>query len=210
MDIIRSQCLSVENQKMNKLVLILIGFLTAGAAKKPAINTAINQVNSTINLPGTPITGIHFSPVTGYSQDERDVLVVADRLVNETIQSQCFKSFMLQRKLIQAGGQTNAQVVDTIQRANLTLPVQAYYANNNVVGYRQPPSNTIYTNRKFTAGANACDRASNLLHETTHTIGYIHDFNPSQVRPYSIPYSTNAAVAACCSCTGLLRCVVKP
>jgi hypothetical protein len=110
----------------------------------------------------------------------------------------CFEDFLLKRKMISTNGKTNRQVIDHIRAADLEVPVVMYYKNNRVVGYRQPPKPTIYTNRKFHAGTTPCNAGSNLFHEWSHTLGYGHTYKATSVRPYSVPYSLNAVTKACC------------
>jgi hypothetical protein len=152
---------------------------------------------------------IRFSPAKNYSQEEKEVLAISERLANELVQSQCFEEYMLKRNLIQTNGKSNLEVVNDLRNTDLTIPVVMYYSNNNVVGYRQPPSKTIYTNRKFHAGASACSRGSNLTHEWSHSVGYGHSSRATYSRPRSVPYSINAAFTKCCSCRGVRDCAIK-
>lgn len=159
----------------------------------------------------TPGSGIHFSPVRNYTFEETQVLVVAESLANKLVKSSCFESFMVKRNLIQTNGLTALEVVKLLKTSDLTIPVEMYYKNNNVVGYRQPPAPDIYTNRKFHAGSTACARSSNLTHEWSHTVGFTHSYSSTKSRPYSVPYSINAAVTACCFCekNSITNCSIK-
>lgn len=142
---------------------------------------------------------IGFKPVSGHTVEEAAMVSKAQDAVNKAVASQCFEDFMVNRKLIQTNGLTPSQVVAQIRAASLTVPVVMYSKwMSRVVGYRVPPDPTVYTNRKFHAGATACSRGSNLLHEWSHVLGFEHDFNASINRPYSVPYSLNAAMEACC------------
>ena len=172
--------------------------------------TVIVGVPSPTPQPTTQAQTIIFSPVKGYTKEEAAVLVVAQRLVNESIQSSCFERFFMSRDLIQTGGLTNSGVIKKIQDARLIVPVTMYEKfYSNVVGYRQPPDDTIYTNRKFHAGATACARASNLGHEALHDVGFGHDFNPTTRRPFSVNYSYNAMMSVCCTCQGVTKCKIN-
>lgn len=162
-----------------------------------------------VEIPSTPGSGIHFSPVRNYTFEETQVLIVAESLANQLVKSQCFENFMVKRNLIDTNGKTALEVVQSL-KIDLTIPVEMYYKNNNVVGYRTPPAPDIYTNRKYHQGATACARASNLFHEWSHTVGYTHSYKATKTRPRSVPYSINAAVEVCCSCKGISDCKILP
>ncbi len=189
---------------------MLAGLLTAGAAKKPITPNVNTGVNNSVILPGTQVAGIHFMAI-GYTQDELNVLAVSDRLVNEVFNSNCFKTFMTTGSLIQTLGLSPAQVVEKLKNTSIMIPTHAYYADNQIVGYRNPPYPDIYTNRKFVgAGASACSRASNMAHESSHVIGFDHDFNVKYMRQFSVPYKTNSAFIQCCHCKKIVDCWVDP
>lgn len=160
----------------------------------------------------TPGSGIHFSPVRNYTFEETQVLAVAESLANKLVKSSCFENFMVKRNLIETNGKTALEVVNVLKTSDLTIPVEMYYKNNNVVGYRQPPAPDIYTNRKFHAGSNACARGSNITHEWSHTAGFSHAYRATKSRPFSVPYSINAAYVACCFCekNSITNCQIKP
>ncbi len=152
---------------------------------------------------------IKFDPAKNYTKSELEVLVISEALANGLVKSQCFSGLMESRRLIDTNGKTPKEVVDHIRTSKLTVPVTMYYSNNNIVGYRAPPSLTVYTNRKFHAGATACSRASNLTHEWSHSLGYGHSFKATLSRPRSVPYSINAAFKECCSCVGIRDCKLE-
>lgn len=149
---------------------------------------------------GEPGSGVHFAPARNYSFEELEVLAVSEKLSNDLFKSKCFEDFMVKRNLIDTNGLTAIEVVTKLKTSDLTVPVEMYYKNNNVVGYRQPPAPDIFTNRKFHKGATACSRGSNLAHEWSHPLGFTHSFSATRSRPRSVPYSINAAFEVCCQC----------
>jgi hypothetical protein len=134
----------------------------------------------------------------GYDVKNAAQLKLAEKKVNEVLCSPCFADFMLKRKLINTKGKSNTQVINDLRSTPLTVPAEIYYADNRVVGYRQPPSPVIHSNGKFAWGSTPCNRGSNLIHEWSHVRGYGHSFKPTKSRPYSVPYSLNAVMRACC------------
>lgn len=196
----------LKNRSVKHVFTILLIFLAAfvltteafpGSRKSPRVYTP------TIETPPiTPIKpGISYSPVFNYTQEEKEVLFVAERLVNEMFQSSCFENFMLQRALRETNGKTNQEVVTFLKNFNVQIPLhmyENYYVNT--VGYRNTGKPDIFTNRKYHAGATACSRATNLGHETSHVAGWGHAKKPSKLRPLTVPYSITASFEACCVC----------
>ncbi len=156
------------------------------------------------------VKGVRYIPYIGYTREEKEVLVIAEKLSNDLIQGECFRNFMVSRPLIDTENRIPYEVVEHLRTTNLMVPV-VMYSNyfSNVVGYRQPPSPTIYTNRKYHAGSTACSRASNLTHEWSHVVGYGHSFDANSRRPFSVPYSINEAFRVCCTCTNIRECSIK-
>lgn len=195
------------------LLLVLVVCLPSKAFSRGSPRPTIPAPSPTETRPETTIAkGAHFSPVYNYTTEQKDVLVVSEKLVNDLIQSQCFEKFMVSRPLIGTNGKTPLQVVQDLKAQNLTVPVRMYYKRwSNVVGFRAPPDPTINTNWKYHAGATACSRGSNIAHEWSHVGGYEHSFKATPTRPFSVPYSINAAFEACCSCVGnsIKNCSVK-
>lgn len=185
--------------------LILAARLSHGAGKAPPKPVVIVEPSPTIR------SGLHFAPIINYTDAEKTVLAVAEKLANGVVQSGCFSDYMVTRKLIQTDGRTPAQVVMHLKTAKLTVPVHMYDdGKNGVIGYHNPGDPTIYTNRPYVSGASACARASNLSHESSHVLGYSHDFQRTARRDWSVPYSINFAFMQCCVCSGVIDCVVKP
>lgn len=145
-----------------------------------------------------------FADFTYFTSDKSYVskIYAAKIKVNETIKSQCFNDFFLLKKyrskIIQTNGKTRQQVLDDIVSYAEELNVNTYFKNNNVIGYRQPPLKDIFINKKFHDKFSPCASASNLAHESTHVMGYVHDFKSTKRRPYSVPYTVSAAFSFCC------------
>lgn len=166
-----------------------------------------------ITAPTTAVAGVHFSPIKNYTVEETEVLKVSEQLANDLFKSKCFENFMVNRKLIDTNGKTPLEVVNDLKSKDLTVPVVMYSAwYSKVIGYRQPPKPDVYTNRKYHAGATACSRGSNLTHEWSHTAGYGHSYAATPTRPFSVPYSINAAFTVCCKCQNdsIKKCSILP
>ena len=201
------------------LVLLLSSPAFAFGKKAPTPKPSVSPSPSSQTSPSpspspAPSDGYfkQFTPVKNYTAAELANLVLVDRLAYDTLQSECFKDFILKRKLIQTNGKTNAEVAEHLKTSRLTVPVVMYYTSKGVIGYRSPPSPVVHTNRGFhglkTEYTNRT-RASNLTHERSHVLNYGHDYKRTSRRPYSVPYSINAAFDSCVVCKTLYDCHVK-
>ena len=158
----------------------------------------------------SPIVNVSPSPSVEFycencTAEETRKVNAGQFIANTILQSKCFRDFLLERKMIQTNSRTNAQVLSHLESMDAKVPVRMYYKEypkgKAVVGFRQPPSLTIHLNRFiFTPKTNHCDWTSVLAHEAYgHSVGnYGHDFNRTDRRPYSVPYSLNRAVEKCC------------
>lgn len=130
---------------------------------------------------------------------EAEKVQAAETRANQVIQSKCFYDFMTKRGLVQTNGKTPEHVVLELRNREMDVPVHYYFEASNVVGYRVPPNPDIYFNRYFHDNFGTCATASNAAHEWSHSIGYGHDVEATARRPYSVPYSINAAFTQCCT-----------
>lgn len=154
-------------------------------------------------------SAVKYYPIYNHTKEQKEILKIAENISNDILKSNCFENFMLNRDLIKTNKKTRKQVVEDLKSKDLSVPVHMYYKwTSKVVGYRQPPRPDIYTNAKFHNGSNACSRASNLLHEWSHVAGYGHSFKATKKRPFSVPYSINAAFKKCCKCTSIKNCEI--
>lgn len=152
---------------------------------------------------------VSFGPLYNHSEEESKIVKIAEELSNKILNSSCFNDFMVSRELRKTNGLTRSEVVLDLKSKNLSVPVTMYHRKlSGVAGYRKPPSDMVYTNRKYHSGASACSRGSNLLHEWSHVAGYDHSFKPHKLRPYSVPYSINKAFESCCACNGVEDCII--
>lgn len=189
---------------MKRLILALLllcqvayGFGGKKPVPQPTPTPTISPTPVVTDPPVDTGTRIHFGPIKANDKETARVLA-AEGLIRDAIAGPCFERYFLKRKLIQTNGMTNAQVIEFVRRATASIPVVYYYANNSTVGYRQPPEDTIYINRKFHNSYGNCAEASGNGHEALHVLGFGHDFKRTARRPYSIPYSWNAMMLECC------------
>lgn len=118
--------------------------------------------------------------------------------VNETIESACFADFIKNRQMIMTNEKSNTEVVQSLLAAKVVVDIRTYYTMKRVLGYTIPGKNKIWINRKYMLTWNQCDLASLLGHESSHKIGYGHSYYATKERPFSVPYSINAAFKQCC------------
>lgn len=135
---------------------------------------------------------------------ETELLNKAFVKVKETVQSQCFKDFMVKRKMISTNGRSSAEVYEHITNLKAVVPVKMYYRKwgdcigcTSAVAYRQPPQKTINLNRSFfTEKRTICRWAATVGHEAMgHSVGeYGHTSNWNKTRDFSVPYSIGGSV----------------
>jgi len=193
------------------LILSLVVLGAGFASKRPVVYEPSDD--SATPAP-TTIEGIPderhaiFNPLRYHTAEDIKAVEKAEVLVNAAINSKCLYDFLLSRPLVQTYGKTPKEVIGHIRSTyGLTTPVEMYAKwYSTTIGYTSPPELTIYTNRKFHARTNSCDRASNLGHEWLHILGYTHDYAATRQRQYSVNYSFNAAMEKCCKCKSILDC----
>lgn len=117
--------------------------------------------------------------------------------VNDVVSGQCFREKMLAMDLIQTEGRTPAQVVDSLK--GVKIDTEMYWTIKRVLGYTLPSAQKIWINRRYMLQWNHCDLGSLLAHESSHKVGYGHDYQSTSRRPKSVPYSINRAFDACCT-----------
>ena len=135
---------------------------------------------------------------------EKKKLDYALNLVNNTWNSVAFKSHILSHKKLNGAlgfentTDTNEQVWEKLQASNPELNIFFYMPNffqrfhNIVVGYEDDEG--VHINKTFFDKYDPCDVACNIAHETCHEIGYIHDFENTAIRPFSVPYAIGAII----------------
>lgn len=178
------------------LTLLLIGCSHSPSLAPPptAPTPAVDPAGNIVSV--TPLGHIGFR-CEECTPEEVKKLQEAEKVVNEIVRGDCYGNFILRRRMIDTD-KTSEEVLKHIRGTTLTVPIQYYYSWKNTVGYTYAGQPEIYFNRKYHDHYNACDTASNGLHEWTHKLGYTHAFKATADRGYSVPYTQNAAVEACC------------
>lgn len=194
---------------MKKIYLFMLSVLIACSVNykvKPA--PEVPTVPDTATKDGTVTQPVDFNPdlgfvhvekFVGHTPDEKIKDIAAVAKVNEVINQKCFEDKFLARKLIQTNGKTNQEILDQIRSTSVTVTLEMYRKTfSKVLGYTDYEVGVIHENRKFHDYFGPCSVGSNIFHETTHLIGYSHDYYATVQRPYSVPYSVNYAFEACC------------
>lgn len=191
------------------IIIIAILQLSIFACKdsssvNPKVPPSVEAVASPVPIV-TPIAGsgeITLKPVENYTTaQERAIIKQAEKKLNEVKKSKCLQNFIASRKMIQTQNKTSMQVADHISSLSGSVDVSMYFRKfTSAVAYREPPELKINLNRKyFYAGLPVCEWVSTILHESLHALAdYEHDYQWNAQRDYSVPYSANFAVDACC------------
>lgn len=186
-----------------KNFLIVLAFIFSACSSNPKITENLPEIYPP-ESPETEISEIEskfkvdFSPLVKYSTEkERELIAKASAKVEETVKSACFKEFILNAKLLETKGQTNAQVLDHILEMSDVVPVKMYSRRfTSAIAYRQPPEKAINLNRKFfNETKSPCRWAATMAHESLgHSLGnYTHSYKWTIEREYSVPYKLGGA-----------------
>lgn len=108
----------------------------------------------------------------------------AQTLLNRVLPSACFANKLAEQKI-------SDYWINQLQGANERLSIRFYRDDaSSVVGYTYKWDTNFYLNRKFHDRYNACQSGSNVAHELTHTLGYVHKAD--------VGYAVNYAFESCC------------
>lgn len=172
---------------------------------KPVDLVSSSEETPTHTSSGTPSVKESHKPFlvvskfTGFNKSTIEKLKKATVKIDEVFASDCFEDFMVKRNLIQTNGKSNKEVVEHLRSTQAKVELVYYYKwFSKVHGYTYPNTDKIWLNGKYHTGTTVCSEASNLAHEGSHKVGYGHDFKATKRRPYSVPYSINAAWRVCC------------
>jgi hypothetical protein len=218
-DIATTANLCEHRHMMNFVPAALVGFLFA------SFFVQSDHASASSRLSPKSVGDVNFIPTAGQATKAEIARInEAGKIANEVIHSDCFRDFMVKRNLIRTTGRTNVEVVEHLQGLSGTVPVAMYYrclarspACSNptpALAYRQPPEQTIYLNTAHfdvsDPSVDAYEWASTLGHEAWgHLLGgYEHDFNWSEGRDFTVPYSIGGSSMrnsdAFQSCRGIL------
>jgi hypothetical protein len=181
----------------NILRLGFILVLAYGCASKAPVKTELTNI---ISNETKEVNFVKVLSTKGFTEKEEQKLLEYIPVMNNTIASECFDNFIQARPgLHSTQNKSAAEVVQHLRTSTVEIHLITYYKRfSRVHGYTYPNVNKVWLNRKYHAGASLCSEASNLAHELSHKLGYTHSYKASKIRPFSVPYSINAAFKACC------------
>lgn len=192
------------------LTLSLTPNSSLGYAKKHPAPTPAPVASATPSPTATPAIESgkpRFTFKCGSGCTTAEVKRIADTqaLIQKFIDSKCFEDAWLSFKRIEQSNGLKAQgIIEKIRAASVKdIPIIFYwptlFQSKSVIGYTYPDQPEIYLNRRFRNDTTwtVWSEASNLFHESLHKIGFDHDFNATERRPFSVPYLGNRAVEMC-------------
>jgi len=182
------------------LISIILFISCAALAQNPIYKNHLGSENPKNFLIDEDSKKVDFIKVLKHNFNEKQFKKLNKDLpiMNEVLASKCFRTFMENRDLIQTNGKSPKEIVNHIRKSQIGIELKSYYKWKGAVGYTYPNTKKIWMNSYHHRNFNSCRSASNLAHEGSHKLGYGHDYYKTARRPYSVPYSINAAFKACC------------
>lgn len=184
-----------------KKVLILLGFLFQSYAVE-TINT--NVLNSYVANFKANVT------YTNFSDFEKDKLKKSLKGLLKVINSSRFKKQILnhtyegEKVFVDNNGMTNEEIYAHILKGaeelldevdnEMDLDLNMYYSLSGTIGYTYPDTLKIWINRRFFRNFRHSQVAANLIHEYMHKLGFDHDYDYTQRRPFSVPYAVGKII----------------
>lgn len=170
--------------------------------------------NTSAEQPLDEVAGVPTSAVTfktnirtyKFTSFGRKKINQAADLIQQVISSEEFKNKVLnhryngKKQFANNNGLTNKQIYNKIlagaeklkpSRDNeMDLEVELYRdAESNTVGYTYPTTNRVWMNSKYFNINSAALVTTNMMHEWLHKLGFGHDAEVTDKRPYSVPYA---------------------
>ncbi len=143
---------------------------------------------------------------------ERHKLLQGASIVEQVMNSDEFKNAILNHSFNDAPGfantlHTNQEIYDLLMKGSealtpgddyeMDIDITIYTSNwfgRNTVGYTYPSTIRTWINRRCFVYYAPSSIAGNLAHEWCHKLGFDHDFYPSAIRPFSVPYAVGNIV----------------
>lgn len=194
------------------LTLMVVSILfscTHKKVKKDSVSVPTESVSTPSPVPtGSPqdidpgAVNVKFVTDSTATAAEKVLVAKAERKVFDVINSYCGQDFLKARDMVQTNGRSSEEVAAHLKSIKGTIPVHFYYKRfTSEVAVRYPPSTTINMNRNYYYGdIDLCEFAGTLAHEGIgHVLGdYDHDYERTDRRNYSVPYSLNFMFQKCC------------
>ncbi len=162
---------------------------------------AASPVAAPSPLPSAPVR-IFFNPTQGVLESQKPLLRAAQQKLADVQASPCFAALLNARPVVQIAPLTVAEFTGKAVMTAGSFGVNVYHlpwyrSLSSEVG-KEGSGGVIQI--RDVALTSPCNVASLYAHEAIghNALKLSHDFNNTARRPYSGPYSLNAAVDACC------------
>lgn len=146
--------------------------------------------------------------LTGATEKEEKIIYDGLAALNAIWDADKFKEAVLAHKKLDGTigfentDDTNQEVWDKLHAADIEIIDEVYTPSwwerkhdNIVVGY-EDEDGSVHQNSTFLDDYENCDVADNLAHESCHVLGWSHDYEDTDIRPYSVPYGIGQIVSA--------------
>jgi len=137
--------------------------------------------------------------------------------LNQVLNGPDFKEQILnftyngQGGFVQNNGMSNQQVYDYLMAGAEEYPTQQpangmadmflsiytppwYKMFSKALAFTSTDDPFLHIYKKYYNDASVADISNTLIHEWTHKMGFVHDYDPTARRPYSVPYGVGGII----------------
>ncbi len=167
--------------------------------------TTGSTTGSSTQVPNGALTFDTNIVFVNFSANSKEKVYKAADLIKQVVATKAFRDAVLAHKYNGKKqfnnnlGLTNTQIYNKILNASekltpgnnntLDVELELYTDDTTVVGYTFGSSKRIWMNTKYFNKFYPYQVSANLFHEWLHKIGFGHDYEATEGRPYSVPYA---------------------
>lgn len=174
---------------------------------------------SSKSLVSDPLTGVPNQALTfdtnlvlqNFDYEEMEKVMAAADLIRAVVASPEFRDEVINhtfygvKTFVDNQGLSNEEIYQIIlegaerlkpdRNNSMDVKLQLYYEDTNIIGYTYVTSEYIWLNRKYFSYYTPAQVSGNLFHEWLHKLGFMHSYEYTEERRYSVPYAIGYIMA---------------
>lgn len=174
---------------------------------------------SSKSLTSDPLTGVPNEALTfdttlvlqNFNYEEMEKVMAAADLIRAVVASPEFRDEVINhtfngvKMFVDNQGLSNQAIYQIIlegaerlkpdRNNSMDVKLQLYYEDTNIIGYTYVTSEYIWLNRKYFSYYTPAQVSGNLFHEWLHKLGFMHSYEYTEERKYSVPYAIGYIMA---------------